>query len=209
MRREVKAIDPFEFARGRTLNRHTGVVAEIKEGRLPSRPVKRDGWEAVTPWLFLSSNPIESSAQSEVELANRRYLKCFCALGLFILTSCVTAPRHQFAEPTNDWQSRSGQLLYRAASTTIIGEVFVRFSESGDFELNFAKGPGITLLILRQDASFADVRGAMAGPGWSGPIDRAPNRLRTWLGLRDRLLRSQNQKAVRYVAGSETFLFRF
>lgn len=209
MRRELKAIDPFEFARGRTLNR---VGSEEKPGSDGFSAV-RVNWTAVKPSFLDFDNHggvmFESSARSEVELANCRYLKCFCALGLFILTSCVTAPRHQFAEPTNDWQSRSGQLLYRAASTTIIGEVFVRFSEGGDFELNFAKGPGITLLILRQDASFAEVRGAMAGPGWSGPIDQAPNRLRTWLGLRDRLLRSQNQKAVRYVAGSETFLFRF
>ena len=108
-----------------------------------------------------------------------------------------------------DWESRSGQLLYRTPKTTLIGEVFVRFSKNGDFELSFSKGPGITLLIFRQDASFAEVKGAMAGPGWSGPTDQAPSRLRSWLALRDQLIRSKNQKSVRYVAGPETFLFRF
>jgi hypothetical protein len=143
-------------------------------------------------------------------LLNRRDLKSFCAIGLTILlTSCATVSRHQFAEPAEDWQSRSGQLLYRASTTTLIGEVFVRFSKDGDFELTFSKGPGITLLVLRQDASFAAVRGAMAGPGWSGPIQQAPEKLRAWLGLRDRLIRPGNRKSVRYVAGQEIFLFRF
>jgi hypothetical protein len=143
-------------------------------------------------------------------LLNRRYLKCFWAIGLTILlTRCATVSRHQFAEPAEDWQSRSGQLLYRTSTTTLIGEVFVRFSKDNNFELTFSKGPGITLLVLRQDGSFAEVRGAMAGPGWSGPIQQAPEKLRAWLGLRDRLIQSRNQKSVRYVAGQEIFLFRF
>jgi hypothetical protein len=139
---------------------------------------------------------------------NGRYLRC-CAVGLLILTSCATVSRHQFAQPTPTWELRTGQLLYRTSTTTLIGEVFVRFSRQGDFELSFSKGPGITLLTLRQDGSFAEVRGAMAGPGWSGPVEHAPNRLRSWLALRDRLVRSQNQKTIRYVAGPETFVFRF
>jgi hypothetical protein len=117
--------------------------------------------------------------------------------------------RHQFAQPSQDWQARSGQLLYRTAKTTLIGEVFVRFSKNGDFELIFSKGPGVTPLLIRQDAAFAEVRGALAGPGWSGPANQAPKRLQPWLGLRDQLIRSQNRQSVRYVAGPESFLFRF
>jgi hypothetical protein len=117
--------------------------------------------------------------------------------------------RHQFAQPSEDWQARSGQLLYQTAKTTLIGEVFVRFSKNGEFELTFSKGPGVTLLLVRQDAAFAEVRGALAGPGWSGPANQAPKRLRPWLGLRDQLIRSQNRQSVRYVAGPESFLFRF
>jgi hypothetical protein len=126
-----------------------------------------------------------------------------------ILASCAMISRHQFAQPSQDWQARSGQLLYRTAKTTLIGEVFVRFSRNGDFELTFSKGPGVTLLLIRQDAVFAEVRGALAGPGWSGPAIQAPKRLRPWLGLRDQLILSQNRQSVRYVAGPESFLFRF
>ena len=124
------------------------------------------------------------------------------------LTSCTTLSHHQFAEPTGEWQSRSGQLLYRNTSTTLIGDVFVRFSKSGDFELNFSKGP-VTLLSLRQDATFAEVQGAMARMGWSGPIDRAPAQLRGWLGLRNNIIHAPDRQTIRYAAGGESFLVRF
>ena len=91
--------------------------------------------------------------------------------------------------------------------TTLIGDVLVRFSESGDFELSLSKGP-VTLLTLRQDASFAEIKGPFAKGGWSGPVAQAPKPLRAWLGLRDKLINSKDQ-SVRYTAGNETFLFRF
>jgi hypothetical protein len=128
---------------------------------------------------------------------------------IFFLTGCATMSRHQFTEPTGDWQAKSGQLMYRAAKTTLIGDVFVRFSKSGDFELTFSKGPAVTLLSLRQDASFAEVKGAFVRDGWSGPVEQAPQQLRGWLGLRDKLIHSQDRQSVRYVTGNETFLFRF
>ena len=131
------------------------------------------------------------------------------ALAIGDLTSCVTTPHHQFAEPTPDWQVRSGQLLYRTPKMTLIGDVLVRFSQAGDFELTFSKGPGVTLLSLRQDATSAEVKGTFARSDWSGPVAQAPQQLRGWLGVRDKLIHSQDRQAVRYIAGNETFLFRF
>ena len=131
------------------------------------------------------------------------------ALAIVDLTACATISRHQFAQPARDWQARSGQLLYRGAGTALIGEVLVRFSKSGDFELIFSKGPGVTLLTLRQDGAFAEVKGVLVRGGWSGPVDQVPKQLRGWLEIRDKLLRAQDQKSVRHVAGSETFLFHF
>jgi hypothetical protein len=130
------------------------------------------------------------------------------ALAFLDLTSCAIISRHQFVDPSRDWQARSGQLMYRTAKTTLIGEVLVRFSKTGEFELTFSKGPGVTLLVLRQNDSFAQVSGALARMGWSGPIDRAPKQLRGWLQLRDKIIHTQDQKSVRHVAGHETFLFR-
>jgi hypothetical protein len=131
------------------------------------------------------------------------------ALAILDLTNCATTSRHQFADPASGWQVRSGQLLYRTPRTTLIGDILIRFSKSGDFELTFSKAPVAPLLSLRQDSSFAEVKGPLARNGWSGPIDRAPQELRGWLGVRDKLIGSQDRQSVRYIAGSETFLFRF
>jgi hypothetical protein len=123
------------------------------------------------------------------------------------LAGCAILPRGDIAQPARDWQARSGQLLYRTAKRTVVGEVLVRFSKKDDFELTFSKSP-VTLLTIRQNGSFAEVRGALARMGWSGPVDRAPKQLRGWLGLRDKIISSPNQQSIRYVNGTETFLLR-
>jgi hypothetical protein len=135
----------------------------------------------------------------------------FVLIALFIvdLTSCATTSTHQFAELKTDWHARSGQLLYRTAKTTVMGDVFARFSNAGDFELTFSKGPGVNLLALRQDSTSAEIKGPLVGRGWSGPIDRAPQQLRGWLGLREKIIHAQDRHQVRHVSGSETFVFRF
>ena len=91
----------------------------------------------------------------------------------------------------------------------MIGEAIVRLSKTGDFELTVSKGPGITLLSIRQDAAFAEINANFTGQHWSVPTANAPSQLRGWLGLRDQFLRAPNQKTLRYASGSETFLFRF
>src|SRR6202011_2511369 len=91
-------------------------------------------------------------------------VRSLAPLGMTIfIMSCATTSTHQFAEPARDWQTRTGQLLYRTAKTTVIGDVVVRFSKAGDFELTFSKGPGVTLLVVRQDAGFAEINGPLAG----------------------------------------------
>jgi hypothetical protein len=125
------------------------------------------------------------------------------------LTSCASVSHHQFAEPAAGWQTRTGQLMYKTPKATLIGEAVVRFSNTGDFELTVSKGSGITLLSLRQDARFVEFNASFTGQHWAGPVAQAPPQLRDWLGLRDKFLRAPNQKTLRYVSGSETFLFRF
>jgi hypothetical protein len=61
---------------------------------------------------------------------------------------------------------------------------------------------------IRFSSSIAEVIGPFAKGGWSGPVEQAAKRLRGWLGLREKLIHSQDQ-SVRYTAGNETFLFRF
>ena len=136
-----------------------------------------------------------------------KFLAIICA-GCIGLTSCQTI-RHTFLGPARDWQARNGQLLYHGKKTTLIGEVLVRFSKAGDFELTFTKGPGIALLEVRQDANFASMKGPLARGGWSGSSAQAPTRLRGWLELREVLMDSGEKTSVRHSAGGETFIFRF
>lgn len=131
------------------------------------------------------------------------------AIAVYCLTSCASLSHHQFSEPTAGWQTKTGQLMYRTANATLIGEAVVRFSKAGDFQLTVSKGPGITLLSLRQDAEFAEFNANFTAQRWSGPIAQAPQPLRGWLGLRDQFLRAPNQKTLRYVNGGETFQFQF
>lgn len=137
----------------------------------------------------------------------RNFLAIICA-GCIAFTSCQTI-RHTFLGPSLDWQARHGQLLYRGKRTTLIGEVLVRFSKAGEMELTFTKGPGIALLHVQQNASFARLRGPLARGTWSGPVAQAPGRLRGWLQLRELLLASSEKTSVQHSAGGETFIFRF
>lgn len=123
------------------------------------------------------------------------------------LTSCQTT-RHQFAQPAPDWETKAGQLQYRGAKTTLTGDVLVRFSRAGDFELTFSKGAGLALIMVQQDANFARIEGPLAGGRWSGPTEKAPSRLRGWLALRDLLLQTKKPTA-KLTTGSETFRFEF
>jgi hypothetical protein len=140
---------------------------------------------------------------------NRRYRIPVPLIAAFFLTNCTTLSQHQFSEPTSQWQTRTGQLMYRTPNRTLIGEALVRFSKTGEFELTLSKGPGITLLLLRQDPGFAEFNANFTGQRWSGPVAQAPPQLRGWLGLRDQFLHAPDRKTLRYVSGSETFLFHF
>src|SRR5881227_4065666 len=133
----------------------------------------------------------------------------FLTITCFCVTSCATISSHEFSKPTSDWQTKTGQLMYRTPKTTLIGEALVRFSKTGDFELTVSKGPGITLLSLQQDAAFAEVKGGLARQGWSGSLAQAPPHVRGWLGLRDHFLEVPDRTTLRDTAGNETFVFRF
>ena len=116
---------------------------------------------------------------------------------------------HDFISPAPDWQARTGQLLYKGKRTTLIGEVLVRFSKKGDFELTFTKGPGVTLFELRQDATNFNVRGPLAGVKWSGSTANAPAHLRGWLELRDKLMALGDKPSLTHSSRGEKFTFRF
>lgn len=134
----------------------------------------------------------------------KNYLICLLVLGL---TSCATTSSHQFATPTAAWQTRTGQLAYHGPKMSLIGEVVVRSDKTGEMELGFSKGPGVTLLTLRQDAQFASATGPLARGSWSGATTAAPERLRGWFALREKIIAGRS--SVRVERGAETFNLQF
>lgn len=138
----------------------------------------------------------------------RTRIALFVSLTLFCLTSCQTL-RHKFASPEPDWHSKIGQLQYHGPKTSLIGEVLVRYSKQGDFELTFSKGPGVVLLTIRQDEKFVRVSGPLARGSWSGPPNETPARLRGWVSLRELILRSKDQPLIRQTLGPDRFTFAF
>jgi len=154
----------------------------------------------------------KSAAEDSGRILGRITRGAAITITLISLTSCATTAMHDFAASGPDRQIRNGQLLYRNATTTLIGEVSVELSKAtGDFQLSFSKGPGVTLLMIRQDSGFAQVTGALARRGWSGPPDRAPLQLRGWLRLRERFVHADpGQKTIRVDgSGGESWTFRF
>ena len=143
-----------------------------------------------------------------IALALAQLAMLFALVLPLAFTSCAVGA-HQFAAPAADWQARSGQLFYRGRKTALIGEVLVRYDSGGDFELTFTKGPGVTLLMVRQDAKLVRVSGPLARGSWSGPPAKAPERLRGWVELRDLLIKSAGQTTLRHSAAGESFTFHF
>ena len=116
---------------------------------------------------------------------------------------------HQFAQPSHAWTTRSGQLAYHGPKTSLIGEVLIRYSDRGDFELTFTKGPGVALLVMHTDPKFARLQGPLVRIPWSGPIQQPPPRAAGWLALRKEILQHQEKRIARVGEGAETFVLRF
>ncbi len=135
-----------------------------------------------------------------------RILVAGCVLSS-CLSGCATTSSHQFAAPGSAWQTRTGQLAYRGSHISLIGEVLVRFSKSGEMELVFSKGPGVALMTIRQDAEFASATGPLARGSWSGQTAHAPSRLRGWFALREKII--AGGPSARVTNGDESFDLRF
>jgi hypothetical protein len=162
--------------------------------------VARLGWEA---------NSFPYRRMKKLRLRPARLKFYFVMTAMFALTGCAFLSKHHFTAPAKDWQARNGQLQYRTGGMTVVGDVLVRSSKDGDFELTFSKGPGVNLLTIQQDATFAHVKSSLTRLSWSGPVDHAPQQLRGWLSLREKLLSAPHQKVVRQTMGEEKFVFRF
>ena len=144
-------------------------------------------------------------------IGSRIVLRARIVVALFVLSAwlsgCETTSSHQFGLPSSAWQTRTGQLAYRGSRIALIGEVLVRTSKAGEMELIFSKGPGVTLMVIRQDAQFASAEGTLARGRWTGPTSSAPVRLRGWFALRENIIAGRT--SARVTTGEESFDLRF
>ncbi len=62
-------------------------------------------------------------------------------------------------------------------------------------------------MTIRQDANFASATGPLARGSWSGPTANAPERLRGWFALREKIIAGGS--SVRFARGAESFYLRF
>src|SRR3954467_11058627 len=105
---------------------------------------------------------------------------------LVCLTSCATTS-NKLATPGANWTTRTGQLAYHSPRMSVIGDVVVRISPAGGMELIFSKAPAFTLMTINQSADFGRASGPLARGSWSGPPGSAPERLRGWFALREKI----------------------
>ena len=160
-----------------------------------------------SPMCRVRSRGAIHGGRAAVNLAAGRFASAaLIALALAALAGCAI---HQFVAPDRDWMTRNGQLSYHGNKRVVIGELLVRWSNRGDLELTFTKGPGVVLVSVKTDPTFARVQGPLMGLPWSGPIAQAPMRARGWLALRDELLRNPQTKTIRLAQAGETFVARF
>lgn len=140
---------------------------------------------------------------SHIGQIGRMLLVAICA------AACQTTSSHQFTAPAPDWRTKTGQLSYSDSRLTLIGEVIVRYSKRGDFEMSFTKAGGLTLVHLRRDSSFGEISGPLARGRWSGEVSKAPARLRGWFALRDQIVTARKAGTVRHDSAEQSFTLRF
>lgn len=80
-------------------------------------------------------------------------------------------------------QNVAGQMLYSGKRRTFVGEFTVRQSPT-DFALDVTKGPGMELILVRENGDNL-VRVEALGHAWQGnPRFYVPAQVRNWLALR-------------------------
>jgi len=80
-------------------------------------------------------------------------------------------------------KTHDGQMVYQTSRTSIVGDVILRTSPNGDYDLVFLKG-GVQVLQVQAHGGELVATGLFAGNGWTGPVERAQGPLRSWALLR-------------------------
>ena len=112
---------------------------------------------------------------------NRLFRFSLAALAALALAGCATRVFPAF-NPAG--RNLGGQVLYSSKKRTFVGEFTVRQSAT-DFALDVTKGPGMELILIRQNGDNLARVEAM-NHNWQGDPRRfTPPQVRNWLALRE------------------------
>ena len=131
---------------------------------------------------------------------------------------CTTVPgcsTRIFPEYNPAGRNIAGQMLYTGKKRTVVGEFTVRQSPT-DFALDVTKGPGMQLILVRENGDNL-ARVEALNHAWQGnPRRFVPPQARNWLALRTvfsggtpagaRVTRAARQITVEFANG-ERFVF--
>jgi hypothetical protein len=128
------------------------------------------------------------------------------------LAGCAT---HLFPAYNPAGQNVAGQMLYSSKKRTFVGEFTVRQSPT-DFALDVTKGPGMELILVRENGDNL-ARVEALNHAWQGdPRHFIPPQVRSWVALREvfagstpdgaTVTRAPGQISVEFASG-ERFVF--
>ena len=109
---------------------------------------------------------------------NRFFRITFSALVL-LLSGVACQTTRQFPTPNPQSKPLVGQLLYSSPKRTFVGDFTAQVSAT-DFQLEVTKGPGMSLIFVR-DSSGTLARVEALGHSWQGNPRFAPGIMRNWL----------------------------
>jgi hypothetical protein len=145
---------------------------------------------------------------------NRRSFRFIlpCLAAILALAGCSTS---MFPAYNPAGRNLAGQMLYEGKKRTFVGDFTVRQSPT-DFALDVTKGPGMELILMRENGDDL-VRIEALGHTWQGnPQHFVPPQVRNWVALRTvfsggtpagaTVTRAPNQISVEFANG-ERFVF--
>jgi hypothetical protein len=150
---------------------------------------------------------------------NRFFRSVFLTVPMLALaTGCAFLPNsRQFPAVNPHSKLLSGQVQYAGAKRSFVGDFTATVSDT-DFSLDIGKGPGVSVISIRQSGGKLARVEAM-GHSWQGNPRHAPKIVRNWLSLGDvlagkqvpnaRLTRDAQGLTAEFPETHERFVFRF
>lgn len=107
----------------------------------------------------------------------------------FSLAGCQS--QYSFPAPDAHWRTMTGQLRYVTSQRSVIGDCVISSLGDKEFQLDFLAGPGFPLMKLRVEGDNGRAEGVFARGTWQGTLGQAPERLKSWLALREIIVAAQ------------------